>query len=67
MFTIWASTSRRRTLEKVQETDADLLGLSALLTMTTTAQQDVLEALQEAGIRDCMKVMVGGAGDGRMG
>ena len=48
-------------VEKIQETDADLVGLSALLTTTMTAQQDVLEALQEAGIRDQVKVMVGGA------
>lgn len=48
-------------VEKVQELDADLLGLSALLTTTMTAQREVLEALQEAGIRDRVKVMVGGA------
>jgi corrinoid protein of di/trimethylamine methyltransferase len=48
-------------VEKVQETDADLVGLSALLTTTMTAQRDVLEALQEAGIRERVKVMVGGA------
>jgi corrinoid protein of di/trimethylamine methyltransferase len=48
-------------VEKVQELDADLLGLSALLTTTMAAQGDVLEALQEAGIRDRVKVMVGGA------
>jgi corrinoid protein of di/trimethylamine methyltransferase len=48
-------------VEKILETDADLVGLSALLTTTMAAQQDVLEALQEAGIRDRVKVMVGGA------
>jgi corrinoid protein of di/trimethylamine methyltransferase len=48
-------------VEKVQETDADLVGLSALLTTTMAGQRDVLEALQEAGIRDRVKVMVGGA------
>ena len=48
-------------VETVQETDADLVGLSALLTTTMTGQRDVLEALQEAGIRDRVRVMVGGA------
>jgi corrinoid protein of di/trimethylamine methyltransferase len=48
-------------VEKIQETNADLVGLSALLTTTMTAQRDVLEALQEAGFRDRVKVMVGGA------
>jgi corrinoid protein of di/trimethylamine methyltransferase len=48
-------------VEKIQETDAGLVGLSALLTTTMTAQRDVLDALKEAGIRDRVKVMVGGA------
>ena len=46
---------------KVRETGADLLGLSALLTTTMTVQREVIEALQEAGIRDKVKVMLGGA------
>lgn len=48
-------------VEKVKETDADLLGLSALLTTTMTAQRDVIQALEEAGIRDRVKVILGGA------
>ncbi|MFC2029672.1 corrinoid protein [Chloroflexota bacterium] len=48
-------------VQKIQETDADLVGLSALLTTTMAGQKDVLEALQEAGIRDSVKVMLGGA------
>ena len=48
-------------LAKVKETGAQLLGLSALLTTTMTVQRDVIEALTEAGIRDQVKVMVGGA------
>ncbi len=46
---------------KVQETGAELLGLSALLTTTMTVQREVIEALEEAGIRDQVKVIVGGA------
>jgi len=46
---------------KVKETGANLLGLSALLTTTMTAQREIIEALEEAGIRDQVKVMVGGA------
>jgi len=48
-------------LAKVKETGAHLLGLSALLTTTMTVQREVIEALAQAGIRDQMKVMVGGA------
>jgi corrinoid protein of di/trimethylamine methyltransferase len=45
----------------VTETGADLLGLSALLTTTMMVQRDVIQKLQEAGIRKQVKVMVGGA------
>jgi len=46
---------------RVRETGADLLGLSALLTTTMVVQQEVIEALIEAGLRDRVKVIVGGA------
>jgi len=46
---------------KVKETGADLLGLSALLTTTMTVQRQVIEALEEAGIREQVKVLIGGA------
>jgi corrinoid protein of di/trimethylamine methyltransferase len=45
----------------VRETGANLLGLSALLTTTMTVQKQVIEALNEAGLRQQVKVMVGGA------
>lgn len=48
-------------VNKVKETDANLLGLSALLTTTMTAQREVIQAVEEAGIRDRVKVIVGGA------
>jgi corrinoid protein of di/trimethylamine methyltransferase len=46
---------------KVAETEADLLGLSALLTTTMTIQRQVIEALEKADLRARVKVMVGGA------
>jgi len=48
-------------VEKVRETNASLVGLSALLTTTMTMQREVVKALKEAGLRDQVKVMVGGA------
>lgn len=48
-------------VEAVCETGADLLGLSALLTTTMVVQRKVIEELSEAGLRDRVKVMVGGA------
>jgi corrinoid protein of di/trimethylamine methyltransferase len=50
-----------RFVEAVCETKANLLGLSALLTTTMGVQREVIEALTEAGLRNHVKVMVGGA------
>jgi len=50
-----------RFVDMVKETGANLLGLSALLTTTMQGQNEVIKALREAGIRDQVKVMVGGA------
>lgn len=46
---------------EVRETQADIVGASALLTTTMPQQQRIVEALKEAGLRDQVKVMVGGA------
>ena len=48
-------------VEAVKENKADILCMSALLTTTMTYMQDVIRALEEAGIRDQVKVMIGGA------
>ncbi|MFQ6001482.1 MAG: corrinoid protein, partial [Anaerolineae bacterium] len=48
-------------VEKVRELKPDLLLLSALMTTTMPEQRSVIEALKEAGLRDRVKVMVGGA------
>lgn len=46
---------------KIEETGANIVGLSALLTTTMVGQREVIEALIEAGLRDLVKVLVGGA------
>jgi corrinoid protein of di/trimethylamine methyltransferase len=50
-----------RFVETVRQTGAGLLGLSALLTTTMVVQRRVIEELAEAGLRDQVKVMIGGA------
>jgi len=45
----------------VQEHEPDLVGMSALLTTTMVSIGKTLEALTEAGLREKVKVMVGGA------
>ena len=48
-------------VEAVRNEGAPLLGLSALLTTTMPSMKETIEALKRAGIRDKVKVMVGGA------
>lgn len=61
VYDVGVDVSAATFVDKVRETEANLLGLSALLTTTMTAQREVIQALEEAGIRDRVKVMVGGA------
>jgi corrinoid protein of di/trimethylamine methyltransferase len=61
VYDVGVDVSPSTFVDKVKETEANLLGLSALLTTTMTAQREVIQALEEAGIRDRVKVMVGGA------
>jgi trimethylamine corrinoid protein len=48
-------------VDKAAEVEADIVGLSALLTTTMLNQGKVIESFQEAGLREKVKVIVGGA------
>lgn len=48
-------------IEAVKELQPKIIGLSALLTTTMPEQENVIKALEEAGLRSEVKVMVGGA------
>ena len=48
-------------VEAVKENHADILCMSALLTTTMRYMKEVIQALEEAGIRNQVKVMIGGA------
>jgi 5-methyltetrahydrofolate--homocysteine methyltransferase len=48
-------------VEAVKEDKPHIVGLSALLSNTMDVMPDVIEALADAGLRDSVKVMIGGA------
>ena len=50
-----------RFVEAAKEHDADIVGVSALLTTTMAGQRTVVEALVTAGLRERVRVIVGGA------
>ena len=47
--------------EKIVEHQPDILGLSALLTTTMPSMKATIEAIDAAGLRDNVKILVGGA------
>jgi len=48
-------------LDAIKEFEPHIVGMSALLTTTMRAMGDTIKAIEEAGLRDQVKVMVGGA------
>ncbi len=50
-----------RFIEAVQQKGVQVVALSALLTVTMPSMRTTIEALKEAGVRDRVKVLVGGA------
>jgi corrinoid protein of di/trimethylamine methyltransferase len=58
---IGVDKSAEEFINTIQENNADIVGASALLTTTMLQQKKLIEALSAAGLRDKVKVMVGGA------
>jgi corrinoid protein of di/trimethylamine methyltransferase len=56
-----ADVPPERFVEMVKSNQADIVALSALLTVTMPAMRSTIDALKGAGVRDSVKVIVGGA------
>lgn len=56
-----ADVAPERFIEAVREKNARIVALSALLTVTMPSMRKTIEALKDAGVREQVKVMVGGA------
>ena len=61
VFDLGVDVATAKIVAKAQETGANVVALSALLTTTMVKQKDVVEALKKAGLHGAVKVMVGGA------
>jgi 5-methyltetrahydrofolate--homocysteine methyltransferase len=48
-------------VEAVKENSPDIVGMSALLTTTMVEMEDIIKELKKAGLRDKVKVIIGGA------
>ena len=51
----------RNFIEKTKEVDANMIGISTLMTTTLQRQREIIDMLKEEGMRSKIKVMVGGA------
>ena len=61
VFDIGVDKNAGEFVAAVKENNADIVGASALLTTTMLQQKKLIEALEEANLKDKVKVMVGGA------
>ncbi|MBS3765194.1 corrinoid protein [Candidatus Bipolaricaulota bacterium] len=61
VINLGAETPAEEFVEAIKEHDANVLGMSALLTTTMTHMPDVIEALEEEGVREQVDVAIGGA------
>lgn len=61
VYDLGVDVSGEKFAAKARELNADIIGVSALLTTTMRNQKAVIDALEQAGLRSQIKVMVGGA------
>jgi 5-methyltetrahydrofolate--homocysteine methyltransferase len=61
MVDLGTDVSAEKFLEAVKQTEANVVAMSALLTTTMPNMKTVIQALKEAGLRDQVKVVIGGA------
>lgn len=47
-------------VDKVKEVNPDIVGLSGVITLALEAMKDTVEGLKEAGVRDDLKIIIGG-------
>lgn len=55
------SVPASRFIEKAKEYQPDIIGISALLTTTVERQKEIIQLLEEEGMRSTVKVLIGGA------
>ena len=60
VYDIGIDVSAEKFVQSIAEREANILGMSALLTSTAKEMKTVIETLVKAGLRDKVKVMVGG-------
>jgi corrinoid protein of di/trimethylamine methyltransferase len=60
VYDIGINCSSEKFIEAIKKYNPDILAMSALLTTTSSAQRKVISVLKEEGLREKLKIMVGG-------
>jgi len=61
VFNLGEEVPAHKFVDKAEEVEAQVIGLSSLLTMSMDFQREVIEQLKKRGLREKYKVIVGGA------
>ena len=61
VFDLGVNVAPEKFIETVRQKNANIIAMSALLTTTMPSMKTTIEALKQAGVRDQVKVLVGGA------
>ncbi len=60
VFDLGVDVPAQAFVDKIKEVEAEVLGLSGFLTSVYQAMKDTVEAVKTAGLRDQVKIMIGG-------
>jgi 5-methyltetrahydrofolate--homocysteine methyltransferase len=60
VYDLGIDVPKEKFVEKIKETGAPVVGLSGFLTLAYDSMKETVEAIKEAGLRDKVKVMIGG-------
>lgn len=60
VYDLGIDVPKEKFVEKIKETGAPVVGLSGFLTLAFDSMKNTIEAIKEAGLRDNVKIMIGG-------
>lgn len=61
VYNLGVDVSAQKFVEKLKESGAPIIGLSGFLTLAFNSVKETVEAIEAAGLRDKVKIMIGGA------
>jgi 5-methyltetrahydrofolate--homocysteine methyltransferase len=60
VYDLGVDVPHQKFIEKINETDAPIVGLSGFLTLAFDSMKEAVDAIKAAGLRDKIKIMIGG-------